>query len=301
MAASIDNAFRTLLKEFRRIGIILAVMLVLFLYLSPHQSGPLLVESSRSKPETKEKRERAKTLPVVAAPAIQTPQSHPLPQGPGFDDALEQYKAENWAESEEILRENLKQNPNDDRSLVLLAKIQRDKDPGSLEASDLLLRALKVNPRSGDAADELYYSLMHRHSLEGGLKQIAEFRKDVPSSTQGALSYLEGRLYLSSGNPDAARASLETAWGEGIDTDAVREQLAEAYSDLHRDNDAERLWNELSVADVPSQMSLKAKIRSAEILYKKGEVDKARELLQETLELDPSNPYALDFSSHLSQ
>ena len=148
-----------------------------------------------------------------------------------------------WKAAESELLKYLKAHPKDEGALVELAMIQLIDKKDSKAAMPYLERAAAVNPQNESILNELLVLYQETDSLGAGLK----FLKSLPKEDlSGVLDYSIGSTLNASGKSEEAIEYLYRSLdGDRVDQVLAKEELADAFLDTGRVDEALHMFGEL--------------------------------------------------------
>lgn len=206
--------------------------------------------------------------------------------------ATEALSRGNAAEAERLLREGLKKNPNDYRSLVMIAHILREKGD-SAEAATFAERAAQLLPNLVEAHFQLGLSLLElgrNEAAAGTFGKAVTLRPEIPDFHMGLGTALEAL-----GQLPRARRCFEQASKLRPQDFKARLSLASIMlrqDDLHGARFQARAVTSLDPSSVPAHLIL------AEVAMVDGQPREGEEHIRCALAADPHNYVAYAFLGH---
>lgn len=226
-----------------------------------------------------------------------------------LDAAQQALQAENWADAENLYRQVLQMDPNNEQALMELAMIQSLDKKDYKAATPYLQQVLRVNPKNPTAMDELITSARET----GKMNDAIAFLKDL-ENTQGPnpnLTYGLGRALQAKGYLQESIGYYEKTLQNGKQGNTeVMENLADAYLQNGDYNNAEKnLRNALQksqqeAAQTPNSTQsrenlLMLKIKYATLLLDGGKLGAAESELTELERLSPGHDIVVSLRHEL--
>lgn len=197
------------------------------------------------------------------------------------------YAAENRERALQEARRALELKGDSELAVLTLAQVMGDADA----ASQLFAGFLKRNPGAREVRSAYARLLVEQKKFDGARAQFEQMLKDEPDNP-GTL-YALGIMSLQASDPAAAEGYLRrfvAALGEGDDAEhdpskglALLAQIAEERGDF----DAALAWL-AQVSSAEPRLYMTSRLKSAHLVAKKGDLERARTMLHEIATTDPA-------------
>lgn len=245
------------------------------------ERGPRLAANS----EGKAKRVYRPRPPIVAEASDEMADS--------IQDMISLVDSGDWQTAEKKLLQYIQRHPNDESALVELAMIQLIDKKDAAAAKPYLERVVEGNLDNSSVLGELLAIYQETNTVDEGLKFLKGLKdKDTGS---GVLDYGIGSSLLSNGRSEEAIDYLHKALdGSQVDLIIVKEDLADAYMESGRSDEAIHLFNELEEQIGSQDKRRTLIIKKASAMMDKGDEESAYQVLQEWLKDNPDDEFVQD-------
>jgi len=194
----------------------------------------------------------------------------------------------NLSDAERLCKEALRQQPDDYRSLVLLAVIHRQKSE-YLEAAGIAEKAMRLRPNVVEAYYQLALNMESLGRSDLAARALVTAIKLRPEIAEFHLHL--GLSHTGMGNLAAAKASFAECLR--IDPNHLQARLCIVSQLLIEDNmDSARTHAEAAIRMAPD--SVAARLAMAEVRLAEDESEMAQELIDQALILDPKSATGLN-------
>jgi tetratricopeptide (TPR) repeat protein len=179
-----------------------------------------------------------------------------------------------------------------DESLLLMKVQMLEKGDKHEEVVSLYQQLISEHPEAVFYHYRLTNYFERQGKVEDAAQTIRDAMKAFPDNKELKLGL--ARLYLNNDRPDDAEAHLKAMVAENTEDSTYKKALAEFYHGLQRPQDAKGIYEEMAAQQETNlEDALFARNRLAAMALMEKDVDGARKIIDEVLELEAENADAL--------